>query len=110
MIAKHESKYGYYREAYVNNPITQWVEPDNVTTNIDGYEVSATMWGVLTLYNGAQGILPKTAGSHGGFQCPLEFCPLTTNWVFHANVRDYVSLVLEVVAKPLCNDAPQCYR
>ena len=85
---------GYYREAYANNPATQWIEPDNVTTNIDGYEVSAAMWGILTLYNGAQGILPQTAGRHRGFQCPLEFCPLTTNWVFHANVRDYVSLVL----------------
>ena len=85
---------GYYREAYANNPTTQWIEPSTVSTNVNGYEVSAEMWGVLTLYNGAEGVPPQTVGTHVGVQCPLEFCPTTTNWIFHANVRDYVSLVL----------------
>ena len=85
---------GYYREAYANNPTTRWIEPSTVSTNVNGYEVSAEMWGVLTLYNGAQGVPPQTVGTHVGFQCPLEFCPTTTNWIFHANVRNYVSLVL----------------
>ena len=90
----YERFIGYYRDAYANDPSTQWFEPDNVTTNINGYIVSAAMWGILTFYNGTQGVPLQDAGTHHGFQSPLEFCPTTTNWVFHANVRDYVSLVL----------------
>ena len=71
-----------------------WFEPDAVTTNIDGYWVSAEMWGVLTLYNGKGGIPYQTIGIHGNQRSPLEFDPVTTNWIFHTNSNDYVPKVV----------------
>lgn len=91
----YERFISYYREAYAHDVTTRWIEPDGVTTNINGREISAEMWGVLTLYNGTEGIPSQTAGSHKSFYSPLQFCPETTNWVFHANSRNYVVKVLE---------------
>ena len=91
----YERFIGYYRAAYEHDPATHWIEPSTVTTNVNGYVVSAEMWGVLTLYNGTQGIDGQTAGGHSGFQSPLEFMPATSNWVFHANTNDYVRVVLQ---------------
>ena len=85
----------YYREAYANDPSTQWVEPSNVTKNVDGYEVTAEMWGVLTLYNGVENVPGQRLPGRPEFRSPLQFDPVTTNWIFHANTNDYVRKVVE---------------
>ena len=86
---------GYYREAYANNPSTQWVEPSTVSTNVNGYEVSAEMWGVLTLYNGVEDVPWQQLPGGPEFRSPLQFDPVKTNWIFHANVNDYVRKIAE---------------
>ena len=84
---------GYYRDLYANDPTTQWCEPDDVKTTIDGYEVSAKMWSVLTFYNGAGGC-PRRYLAGAWRLVPLEFNPATTNWVLHVNSQNYVNVTV----------------
>ena len=91
----YERFIGYYRNAYQNDPSTQWIEPTTVSTNMNGYIVSAKMWGVMTLYNGAENVPRQTIpGVSPRVRSPLQFNPATTNWIFHTNIRNYVPVVL----------------
>ena len=88
-----------YRAVYANDASTQWYEPDEVTTNVNGVAVSAEMWGVLNCYNGKSGIPAMPLGIGTGMQSPLKFDPVTTNWVFYnwvfyTNVNDHVPRVM----------------
>ena len=88
-LATYNRFVGYFRDLYSDNPTAQWIEPDNVSTNVNGYIVSAEMWGVLTLYNGAGGC-PELMLDGRRCLVPIEFVPTTTNWVFHVNSENYV--------------------
>jgi len=84
---------GYYRSAYSAN--SNWSEPPS--TDVDGVTVTAEMWAVLVLYNGAEGIPGQTTPTHERrFHSPLQFMPATGDWIFHSNTRnpDYVRNVL----------------
>ena len=61
----------------------------NISTNVNGYVVSAEMWSVLTFYNGAGGC-PELTLAGKLRKVPIEFVPTTTNWVFHVNSENYV--------------------
>ena len=65
-----------------------------MVTNIDGYVVSAEMWGVMNCYNGKGGLPPQNIGLHLRQKSPLQFDPASTNWIFHTNANDYVPKVL----------------
>ena len=84
---------GYYRELYANDTSTKWTEPDDVIAIVDGYEVSAKMWSVLTFYNGAGGC-PRRYLAGAWRLVPLEFDPATTNWILYANSQDYVNVTI----------------
>ena len=84
---------GYYRTLYQNDPTTQWSEPDDVSTLVDGYDVSAEMWSVLTFYNGAGGC-PRRYLAGAWRLVPVEFDPVTTNWIFYANSQNYVGVTV----------------
>ena len=92
-LATYNRFVGYYRSLYINDTTTQWHEPDTVTTNINGVVVSAQMWSVLTLYNGAGGC-PRVTLAGRQRRVPLEFNPVTANWILHANSQDYVRKVV----------------
>ena len=84
---------GYYSSAYSSLP--NWTDPPS--TNINGYAVSAEMWSILTLYNGAGGIPGQTTPTRPvTFHSPMEFIPTTGEWKFHTNSRNpnYVRDVL----------------
>ena len=83
----------FFRDLYINDPTTQWFEPDTVTTNISGVAVSAQMWSVLTFYNGTGGC-PWLMLAGRRRQVPLEFNPATTNWILHVNSQNYVNKVV----------------
>ena len=83
---------GYFRSLYTNDTTTVWCEPANVSTNVNGIAVSGEMWSVITLYNGGGGC--PTIPLDGLQQpVPLVFDPVVSNWVFYANMRDYVSRI-----------------
>lgn len=92
-LATYNRFVGYFRDLYMNDPTTQWFEPDTVTTNISGVAVSAQMWSVLTFYNGTGGC-PRLMLAGRQRQVPLEFNPVTTNWVLHVNSQNYVYKVV----------------
>jgi len=92
-LATYNRFVGYFRDLYMNDPTTQWFEPDTVTTNISGVAVSAQMWSVLTFYNGTGGC-PRLMLAGRQRQVPLEFDPVTTNWVLHVNSQNYVYKVV----------------
>ena len=79
---------GYFRDLYRNDPTTRWYEPDLVTTNLDGRAVSLKEWSVLTFYNGAGGC-PRIMLDGRMRRTPLEFDPVSTNWIFHLNTWQY---------------------
>jgi hypothetical protein len=84
---------GYYSSAYSSLP--NWTDPPS--TNINGHAVSAEMWSILTLYNGAGGIPGQTTPTRPvTFYSPMEFIPTTGEWKFHTNSRNpnYVRDVL----------------
>lgn len=93
-LAEYRQFIRWYREVYQNDTSTRWFEPDGVTTNIEGYVVSAEMWGVLNCYNGKGGIPGQNIGTHVGQRSPLQFDPASTNWIFHTNANDYVPKVI----------------
>ena len=82
---------GYYRAAYGASP--NWCEPPPI--NVLGVSVSAEMWSVATLYNGAGGIPLQSVSGHT-FRSPIEFNPTTGRWIFHNNSTnpDYVRRVI----------------
>ncbi|MBR3922970.1 MAG: hypothetical protein IKJ45_07635, partial [Kiritimatiellae bacterium] len=82
-----------YRTAYQNDPSTQWVEPDNVTTNVNGTVISGRQWAIMTLYNGAGGTHPLPFAGQEDYSTPIHFDPATTNWVLYTNSRNYVPVV-----------------
>jgi len=84
---------GYYRDMYANNPNAGWFEPDSVTTMVDGFEVSAEMWCVLTFYNGAGGC-PVRILDGVARRTPIEFDPATTNWLLYVNSQNYVHVTV----------------
>ncbi len=88
-LATHNRFVGYFRDLYINDPTTQWIEPNNILTNVNGYVVSAEMWSVLTFYNGAGGC-PELTLAGKLRSVPIEFVPTTTNWIFHVNSENYV--------------------
>jgi hypothetical protein len=88
-LSTHNRFVGYFRDLYANDPATEWIEPDNISTNVNGYVVSAEMWSVLTFYNGAGGC-PELVLDGRRRLVPIEFDPTTTNWVFHVNAENYV--------------------
>ena len=92
--AEYRNVISMYRAVYANDSSTQWYEPDEVTTNVNGVAVSAEMWGVLNCYNGKSGIPAMPLGIGTDMQSPLKFDPVTTNWVFYTNVNDYVPRVM----------------
>ena len=92
-LATYNRFVGYFRDLYQNDPTTQWFEPDTVTTNISDVAVSAQMWSVLTFYNGTGGC-PRLMLAGRLRQVPLEFNPVTTNWVLHVNSQNYVYKVV----------------
>lgn len=93
-LAEYRQFIRWYREVYQNDCSTSWIEPDGMVTNIDGYVVSAEMWGVMNCYNGKGGIPPQNIGLHLRQKSPLQFDPASTNWIFHTNANDYVPKVL----------------
>ena len=84
---------GFYRAAYQNDPSTQWIEPDNVTTNVNGTVISGRQWAIMTLYNGAGGTHPLPFAGQEDYSTPIHFDPATTNWVLYTNSRNYVPVV-----------------
>ena len=84
---------GMYRAAYQNDASTQWFEPDNVTTNVNGILISARQWSIMTLYNGAQGTHPLPFPGQENYSTPIHFDPVATNWVLYTNSKDYVPVV-----------------
>jgi len=82
-----------YRTAYQNDPSTQWVEPDNVTTNVNGTVISGRQWAIMTLYNGAGGTHPLPFAGQEDYSTPIHFDPATTNWVLFTNSNNYVPVV-----------------
>ena len=91
--AEYRSFISMYRAVYANDTSTQWLEPDAITTNINGVVVSAEMWGILNCYNGKSGIPALPLGNGTDMQSPLKFDPVTTNWIFYTNINDYVPRV-----------------
>ena len=91
-LATHKRFVGYFKNLYADDPSTRWFEPDDVVANVNGCAVSATMWSVLTFYNGADGC-PKLELEGRERKIPIEFVPSSTNWVFHANSNNYVHKV-----------------
>lgn len=84
---------GFYRAAYQNDPSTQWIEPDNVITNVNGTVISGRQWAIMTLYNGAGGTHPLPFAGQEDYSTPIHFDPATTNWVLYTNSRNYVPVV-----------------
>ena len=82
-----------YRTAYQTDTSTQWFEPDNVTTNVNGTIISARQWSIMTLYNGAGGTHPLPFPGQENYRTPIHFDPVTTNWVLFTNSKDYVPVV-----------------
>ena len=83
----------WYRAAYQNDPSTHWIEPDNVTTNVNGIVISGRQWAIMTLYNGAGGTYPVPFSEHSNESTPIHFDPATTNWVLYTNSNNYVPVV-----------------
>ena len=84
---------GLYRNAYQNDPSTHWIEPDGVTTNVNGTVISGRQWAIMTLYNGSGGTHPLPFAGHAGEKTPIHFDPATTNWVLYTNQNNYVPVV-----------------
>lgn len=82
-----------YRSAYQNDASTQWFEPDNITTNVNGTVISARQWTIMTLYNGAGGTHPLPFPGQEQYSTPIHFDPVTTNWILYTNSRNYVPVV-----------------
>ena len=82
-----------YRTAYQNDASTQWIEPDNVTTNVNGTVISGRQWAIMTLYNGAGGTHSLPFEGHTNEKTPIHFDPVTTNWVLYTNSKNYVPAV-----------------
>ncbi|MBP5320611.1 MAG: hypothetical protein J6334_06455 [Kiritimatiellae bacterium] len=91
--ARYNEIIGMYRNAYQNDASTQWIEPDNVTTNVNGTVMSGRQWAIMTLYNGAAGTHPLPFVGHSGEKTPIHFDPVTTNWVLYTNSNNYVPVV-----------------
>ena len=71
---------GYtFRNAYGNQ--SNWKEPPAAYT-INGLTLSAEAWGIITLYNGADGVPRTTIGSESCY-CPWVFEPQTGQWLFY---------------------------
>ena len=83
-----------YRTAYQNDPSTQWFEPDNITTNVNGVNISAKQWSIMTLYNGAGGTHPFPFANKPKEHTPIHFDPVSTNWFLYTNSNNYVPAVL----------------
>ena len=82
-----------YRSAYQNDASTQWFEPDNITTNVNGTVISARQWAIMTLYNGAGGTHPLPFPGQEQYSTPIHFDPVTTNWILYTNSKNYVPVV-----------------
>ena len=91
--ARYDVIIGMYRAAYQDDASTQWFEPDNVTTNVNGILISARQWSIMTLYNGAKGTHPLPFPGQENYSTPIHFDPIATNWVLYTNSKDYVPVV-----------------
>ena len=82
---------GYFRDSYGTNP--NWSEPPAAHT-IGNTTLSAEAWGVMVLYNGADGgVAASTTPTHPSppFRCPWIFNPTTGIWTFDDNSQNYAS-------------------
>ncbi len=84
----------YFRQDYGQQQ--NWSEPPAAHT-IGNTTLPAEAWGVMVLYNGADGgvaasFTPSTAQSHpNGFRSPWRFNPTTGVWTFDDNSQNYAS-------------------
>lgn len=84
--ADYQRILGYFRSQ--SGSLSNWVEPDNVTTNISGREVALKEWAVLTFYNGTGGCPQRMLGGQL-YRVPFEFNSNTSTWILHNNVNRY---------------------
>lgn len=81
---------GYFRSSYGNQ--ANWSEPP--AAHIEGATtLPAEAWGVMVLYNGADGGVPvsRPPSRPQGFSLPWIFNPQSGVWTFHDNSQDYAS-------------------
>ena len=81
---------GYFRDSYGTQ--ANWSEPPAAHTE-GAVTLPAEAWGVMVLYNGADGGVPVSAppSRPQGFRSPWIFNPQTGVWSFHDNSQDYAS-------------------
>ena len=91
---RYEEVLGWYRAAYQNAPQAHWTEPDNVTTNVNGFILTARQWAIMTLYNGASGTHDLPVGPHRNWSTPIHFDPILGRWSLHTNVNNYAPVVI----------------
>jgi hypothetical protein len=87
---------GYFRQDYGQQQ--NWSEPPAAYT-VGNTTLPAEEWGVIVLYNGAQGVnrsfTPSTAQSHpNGFRSPWSFNPANGVWTFDDNLRNYATALV----------------
>jgi hypothetical protein len=81
---------GYFRDSYGQQ--ANWSEPPAAHT-IGNTTLPAEAWGVMVLYNGADGGVPVSAppSRPQGFRSPWVFNPANGSWTFHDNSQDYAA-------------------
>lgn len=81
---------GYFRDSYGHQ--ANWSEPPAQHT-IGQTTLPAEAWGVMVLYNGADGGVPVSSppSRPQGFRSPWKFNPQTGAWSFHDNSQNYAS-------------------
>lgn len=82
---------GYFRDSYGEQE--NWTEPPAAHT-IGNTTLPAEAWGVMVLYNGADGgVAQSTTPTHPSppFRSPWRFNPTTGVWTFDDNSQDYAA-------------------
>ena len=93
--ARYNEIVGLYREAYQGDSAVEWVEPDSVTTNVNGVVMTARQWAIMTLYNGAGGTYPLPFEGRERERTPIHFDHTTSKWILYTNQNNYVPVVLD---------------